>query len=210
MNCELYKYIFWPILILISIAKPLSDFIWLKEFKSFDTYFTSLKYLFNKLATKNYCLMIISGIILWFLTIILLNFTLEGLFKLEISFILIFTIVYIIVTIISIKSVLVVGLILVTYGNFLLIHIFYPLTEIKDVSTLNNLLTNMINTFNYSALATTAVGLVWQFGVHHEEDTYATISTMFYSLGFILLNMFISFVYLFLPTINQIKSLSSL
>jgi len=208
MTLELYKTIFWPLLIAISLSKPVSDYFWLRKFQHKDGVLFSLKKLVTQLSQKQYMIMIIFGFLFWVATYLALKYIPNNLSHIVLILILFFTIIFIAITILAIKSILVVGLIIVTFANFLLVQLFLPLTIVSDLGTLNNLLSNLISTFNYAAIATAAIGLVWQFGRHNNENVYGTISTMFYAIGYILLNMFISFLHLFLPTISQIKSLA--
>ena len=208
MSLELYKTFFWPLLVAISLSKPVSDYFWLRKFQHKNGVFFSLKKLVTRLSRKKYTIMLIFGLLFWAATFLAIKYIPNDLSHITLFIILFFTIIFIAITILAIKSILVVGLIIVTFANFLLVQLFLPLTSVNDLGTLNNLLSNLISTFNYAAIATAAVGLVWQFGRHNNENVYGTISTMFYAIGYILLNMFISFLYLFLPTISQIKSLT--
>ncbi len=204
---ELYKYYYWLILIAITLSKPISDYFWLEKLKN-EGMLISFKNLFKVLIGKEYIIMVLTGLLSWLLTIIYIFFSNIYFSNLLEVFIFILTVCFMAVTILCIKSILVSGLIIITFVNFLLIYYFQPLTMVNDLSTLNNLLSNLITSFNYLALAMAAAGLVWQFGRYQKEDTYGTISTMFYAIGYILLNMFISFIFLFLPTIDKITKLA--
>lgn len=208
MDLALYNTIFWPILMAISISKPISDYFWLREFSNENGFAFSVKALLLLLVSKKYIYMVLSGLLFWVLTSLWLILLPDTSVIYGVIFILLLTVLFMAVTILNIKSILVIGLIIVTFANFLLIQLFTPLTQVTDLGTLNNLLSNLISTFNYAAIATAAVGLVWQFGQHHKEDVYGTISTMFYAIGYILLNMLISFIQLFLPTIQSISRLA--
>ncbi len=208
MDLLLYKTLYWPILMAISISKPISDYFWLREFSNENGAIYSIKVLLILLISKKYTYMIACGLVFWLGTFLWLKLLPDLSVIHGVLFVLLLTVLFMAVTIINIKSILVIGLIIVTFANFLLIQLFMPLTQVTDLETLNNLLSNLISTFNYVTIATATVGLVWQFGRHHKENVYGTISTMFYAIGYILLNMLISFIQLFLPTIQSIIKLA--
>jgi uncharacterized membrane protein len=208
MNLSLYYQIYWPLLILLSLTKPISDYFWLEKFKK--GYIKSIIKLFKQLIKERYLYMILVGLLCWLTTFLVFHFRLfENFFLIE-SLVLALTIIFMVQTIVSIKSILVVGLISVTFGNFFLLQLFMPITEVADLDTLNNLLSNLISIFNFIAVGTAAAGLVWQFGRHNDEETYATVSTIFYAIGYILLNMFLSFILLVYPIIKKINELAVL
>lgn len=209
MNNEIFSAIYWPTLSLLCVAKPISDVFWVDLFEEKENPIVAFKALITTLCTFRYMSMILVALLLWAATYIYIEniSTTNG--ASEVLVVLILTMMYCLITVVQLRSILVVGIVIVTFANFSLVQLFLPLTKVSSLPTLNSFLTNLITTFNYAAIATAAIGLVWKYGQDvRKENVYGTISTMFYALCFILFNMLISFVYLFIPTVNRIVELA--
>ena len=206
MERYLLELIYFPIILAISISKPISDFFWLREFEDLGFLQAAAK-LLQKIRKNNY-ISLIAFIVVAMFFILLVKLTLAPPFYLIGMAYVFLTLIFLLLTILKVRSILVVSLIVITCSNFGMIALFLPITSVSDLPTLDGFLSDLISVFNYVALATFALGALWQFSRHQKEEVYSTISTMFYTMGYMLLNMAIAYAFLFVPTVNSIKSLS--
>jgi hypothetical protein len=208
MSLWAIKLFYFPLLIAISISKPISDYFWLREF---NASWTGIKAapgdIIRKLNRSQYISLVVTGLLLWALSAVLWLVKTESGFLTSVVLAL-GTGVFILNTVLAIRSILVVALCVITFANFEMIMLFHPLTTVSDLSTLNSFLSLLISVFNYAALATFGLGLVWKYSRHNDENVYSTISTMFYAVAYIGLNMFAAFITLFVPTVNRITELA--